>query len=57
MNTKTTSDESVGSFTFLGMRKNIKNAVDENVHNLNILELIVNIDRISPFENSNVSIW
>lgn len=52
-----TSDGSNGQFHYFGMKRKLEEIVKIELHDSNIIELIINSDGISSFKSSSVSIW
>ena len=46
-----------GEFIYLGIKNQLLNKVDIKLHDTEILELVFNIDGMSPFRSSNVTVW
>ncbi|OXU16496.1 hypothetical protein TSAR_011422 [Trichomalopsis sarcophagae] len=51
------STGSTGEFVYFGLKKKLKNIIQENLHSSDLLELILFIDGLSPFKSSSTSIW
>lgn len=51
------SDGTMGEFYHFGIRKTLQDTVKVELHKSRVLELIVNIDGISPFKSSTVTVW
>lgn len=51
------NNNSMGEFVYIGLENQLKVQVKEEFQDSNVLELIVNIDGMSPFKSSSVSIW
>ena len=51
------TDGTMGEFVYLGLQNSLKKKVNVTLHSEDLLELIINIDRFSPFKSSVVTIW
>lgn len=51
------SDGTIGEFCYFGIKERLEKTVDPRNHDANILELIINIDGVSPFKSSTVTMW
>lgn len=53
----TVANGSKGEFKYFGLKDQLLKKVDVRHHNTQILEIIVNIDGMSPFKSSSITVW
>ena len=53
----TVCDGSEGDFVYYGIQNQLQKSVKVHLHDTDMLELLFNIDGISPFKSSAVTMW
>ena len=54
---KTVYDETKGDFVYYGIQNQLQKSVKLQLHDKDMLDLVINIDGISPFKSSPVTIY